>query len=64
MINDFVNDLLYRALEIIQDEEYLDVTDFDEIRRQKIKREFKTMPDNYLGDLVGHRNKRQTGRSL
>ena len=64
MKNDFVNDLLYRALEIIQEEEYLDVTDFDEIRRQKIKREFKTMPDDYLGVLVGHRNKRQTGRSL
>ena len=32
---DVKNELLHRALEIIQDEEYLDDIDFDEIKRQK-----------------------------
>ena len=32
---DVKNELFYRALEIIQDEEYLDDVDFDEIKRQK-----------------------------
>jgi hypothetical protein len=32
---DVENELFYRALEIIQDEEYLDDVDFDEIKRQK-----------------------------
>ena len=32
---DVKNKLFYRALEIIQDEEYLDDVDFDEIKRRK-----------------------------
>ena len=33
--SDIKNEMLCRALEIIQDEEYLDDVDFDEIKRRK-----------------------------
>jgi glutamate mutase epsilon subunit len=46
MKSDVKNELFYRALEIIQDETYLDEADFDEIKRQK-----RQSPDQNEGKI-------------